>query len=78
MCIKNIVDVKVFDAEGKNITNGYHTVTLEMNRGGIKDFATMLLVWADNYKEGREYELAHIGKSEQGYNLGVILTRDSQ
>lgn len=37
----------------------------------------MLLVWADNYKEGSEYELAHIGKSEQGYNLGVILTRDS-
>lgn len=74
---KNIVDVKVFDAAGKNITNGYHTVTLEMNREGIKDFATMLLVWADNYKEGREYELEHIGKSEQGYNLGVILTRDS-
>lgn len=74
---RNIVNIKVFDGEGTNITNRYRTVVLEINREGIKDFATMLLVWADNYKEGNEYDLPHIDKSEQGYNLGIILTYDS-
>ena len=71
------MNIKVFDNERNDITDKYQTVILEINREGIKDFATMLLVWADNYKESDEYSLPHIDKSEQGYNLGIILTSDS-
>lgn len=74
---KNIVNINVFDDEGNDITKEYHTVILEMNRNGIKDFATMLLIWADNYREGGEYDLPRIDQLEQGYNLGIILTHDS-
>ena len=74
---RNIMNIKVYDNERNDITDKYQTVILEINREGIKDFATMLLVWANNYKEGGEYSLPHIDKSEQGYNLGIILTSDS-
>ena len=74
---KNIVKIKVFDNEGNDITKGYHAVILEINREGIKDFATMLLVWADNYNEGSEYVLPQIDNPKQGYNLGILLTHDS-
>lgn len=74
---RNLVNIRVFDDEGNDITKGVYTVILKINREGIKDFATMLLVWADNYREGDEYVLPHIGKAEQGYNLGIILTHDS-
>lgn len=74
---KNIVSINVFDDDGNDITLKYHTVIMEINRKGIKDFATMLLVWANNYENGSEYDLPHIDKSDQGYNLGIILTDDS-
>lgn len=74
---KNIVSINVFDDHGNDITLKYHTVILEINRKGIKDFATMLLVWANNYENGSEYDLPHIDKLDQGYNLGIILTDDS-
>ena len=47
---------------------------VEINYTGIKDFATMLLVWANNCNEGDEYALPHIDKLDYGYNLGIILT----
>lgn len=37
----------------------------------------MLLVWANNYKEGEEYVLPHIDKSDCGYNLGIVLDQGS-
>lgn len=74
---KNILRIKVFDNEGNDITEVCHTVVLEINREGIKDFATMLFVWADNYREGSEYVLSQIDNPEQGYNLGILLTHDS-
>lgn len=74
---RNLVSIKVFDDEKNNITSKYHTITLELNREGIKDLATMLLVWAANYEEGTEYRLPHVDEAEQGYNLGIILTHDS-
>lgn len=74
---KNIVRISVFDNDGNDITKEYNTVVLEINREGIKDLATMLLVWADNYREGREYVLPQIDNPKQGYNLGILLTRDS-
>lgn len=56
---KNIVSINVFDVDGNDITLKYDTVILEINRKGIKDFATMLLVWANNYENGSENGRGH-------------------
>lgn len=74
---KNIINITLFNEEGKDITKSYGTVIFEINRKGIKEFATMLLVWADNCKEGDEYLLSHLDKLEEGYNLGILLMHDS-
>lgn len=41
-------------------------VFFEINYKGIKEFATMLLVLANNYKEGQEYPLAHVNQVQSG------------
>lgn len=74
---KNIMSIRIFNVEGDDITKYYSTVIFEINRKGIKEFATMLLVWANNYKEGDEYILPHIDKSDCGDNLGIILDHNS-
>lgn len=74
---RNIMNIRILSDEGNNITKFYHTVIIEINRDGIKNFATMLLVWANNYKEGVEYTLPHIDKTDYGDNLGIILAYDN-
>lgn len=74
---KNIIGIKLLSNEGNDVTNKFSTVIFEINRSGIKELATMLLVWANNCKNGDEYMLPHTGKSEMGHNFGVVLTRDS-
>lgn len=74
---KNIMNINIINAEGDDITKAYNTVIFEINRKGIKEFATMLLVWANNCQEGDEYILPHIDKLDCGYNLGIILANSS-
>lgn len=74
---KNIMNISVLGDKGNDITKSYHTMIFEINREGIKDFATMLFVWANNYKEGVEYTLPHIDKADYGNNLGIILAHDN-
>lgn len=74
---RNLMSISVFNAEGKDITKGYHSVVFEINRKGIKEFATMLLVWANNCREGDEYILPHVDTLENGHNLGIILAHSS-
>ena len=74
---KNIINIDIFNKKGDNITKDYSAVIFEINRKGIKEFATMLLVWANNYKEGDEYMLPHLDELNCGYNLGIILAHDS-
>ncbi len=74
---KNIMNISIFNDGGEDITKDYNAVIFEINRKGIKEFATMLLVWANNYKEGDEYILPHIDKLDCGYNLGIILAHNS-
>ncbi len=71
------MNISIFNAEGDDITKAYNTVVFEINRKGIKEFATMLLVWANNCKEGDEYILPQIDKLDGGYNLGIILAHSS-
>lgn len=74
---RNIMNINIFNAEGSNITKYYNTVIFEINRRGIKEFATMLLVWANNCREGDEYMLPKNDELNYGYNLGIVLTHNS-
>lgn len=74
---RNIVDIKVLNDNGEDITKDFNTIIFEINRKGIKELASMLLIWAHNCKSGDEYLLCHASNFEDGYNLGVILTEDS-
>ena len=77
LCGKNIIDIKVLDIKEQDITNKCSAMVIELNRSGMRDLATMLLVWANNCKEGDEYILPHITRMKEGYNMGIILTDDS-
>lgn len=74
---KNIVNIAIFDEEKHDITKFYDSVVFEVNYNGLKELATMLLVWSNNAKEGDRYLLYHIGQTGNGYNLGIVLTRES-
>lgn len=74
---RNIMNINIFNAGGDNITKECSNVIFEINRKGIKEFAIMLLVWANNCKEGDEYELPHIDKMDCGYNLGIVLAHNN-
>ena len=78
---KNIVSIHISNHEGNDVTEKFSTVIFEINRSGIKDLATMLLVWANNCQEGDEYILPRLqtnhDRSDIGYNLGVILDHKS-
>ena len=74
---KNIINIHILDKDKRNVTSNYNTVVFEINYDGIKEFATMLFILANNYKEGQEYPLAHISQAQAGYNLGIILVEDS-
>lgn len=74
---KNIINIRVLNKDKEDVTPCYNTVFFEINHRGIKEFATMLLVLANNYKDGQEYQFAHIDQVYDGYNLGIILVKDS-
>ena len=74
---RNLVNICLLDEEGRDITEHFISVIFEINTGGIKDLATMLLVWANNCKEGDAYLLSHMCETECGYNMGIVLTEDS-
>lgn len=72
---RNLLKINLFDECGKNVTQNYNTVIFELNSNAIKEFATMLLVWANN--SFGEYNLYQLVKDECGYNMGIALTEDS-
>ncbi len=74
---RNVADISVYDKQKCNITRKVNSITLEINREGIIPLATMLLVFLDNYKDGKEYRMLQSGSEIVGYNFGVILTKDS-
>lgn len=74
---RNIINIRILDKNKNDVVSNYGMVVFEINYNGIKDFATMLLVLANNYKEGQEYPLAHVSQVQDGYNLGIMLVEDS-
>lgn len=74
---RNIMNIRILDKDKKDLVSNYGDVFFEINYNGIKEFATMLLVLADNYREGQEYLVAHADRQYEGYNFGVLLVQDS-
>ena len=73
---RNILDISIESLNGNDITDRCGAVVLEIDRQGIKDFATSLLIWANNIDDNKEFLLAQENNIEEGINLGVILTSD--
>jgi len=73
----NIADIKIYDVNNVKISDKSMMVLLNINYDTFKDFATMLLMLANNYKEGLKYPLLQSQNTDVNYNLGVILTEDS-
>lgn len=76
MSKENIVRICVFDEYGQDISSDCGVLRFEINRVGIMNFATKLLVWANNI-DNKEYSLVKMNCSEKGYNFGILLTEDS-
>jgi hypothetical protein len=75
--LRNMAEIQVISNENEDITKDIFEVFLKINYDGLKDFATMLLILADNYAEGKEYLIAKEKASYEGYNLGIVLTQES-
>lgn len=73
----NIADIAIYNQENMNITGDYMQVVFKINYEGLKDFATMLLIFANNYRIGNEYQLANINQKNFEYNMGVMLSSKS-
>jgi len=73
----NIADVAIYNEENINITQNYMQVVFKLNYIGLKDFATMLLILANNYKTGNKYHLANINQKNFKYNMGIMLNGNS-
>lgn len=73
----NIAEIAIYNQQNINITQDYMQVVFKLNYAGLKDFATMLLILANNYKVGSEYHLANINQKKFQYNMGVMLNSSS-
>jgi len=73
----NVADVSIYNQENINITQDYMQVVFKLNYGGLKDFATMLLIFVNNYKVGNKYHLANVNQKKFEYNMGIMLNSSS-
>ena len=73
----NIAQVRILDLNDAEVTNEKMQIVFNINYIGLKDFATMLLILANNYENGLEYKIAHAGQNEKQYNMGILLSEKS-
>jgi len=73
----NIANIKILDSSHMDVTNNQMQIIFNINHKGLKDFASMLLVLANNYENQQEYMLAHVKQKEQQYNMGILLSENS-
>lgn len=77
MSKENIVQICVFDEFDHDISSDCDVLIFEINHVGIMNFVTMLLVWANNINNRKEYPLVKMNCAKKGYNFGILLTEDS-
>lgn len=75
--LKNVASIKVLDQDCKDISSECVQVVLKMNYDTLKQFASMLLVLANNCSYSCEYLLANLKQEKLQFNMGIIFTKDS-
>lgn len=73
----NLAQIRILDSNKSDITNSHMQVIININYIGLKDFANMILILANNFETEQEYMIAHIKKNEQQYNMGILLSEIS-
>lgn len=73
----NLAQIRVLDANKTDITNSQMQVMININYNGLKDFANMMLILANNFENEQEYMIAHMKKNKQQYNMGILLSENS-
>lgn len=73
----NIAQIRIFDLNNVDVTNTQMQVIININYNGLKDFANMILILANNFENEQEYAMAHVKREEQQYNMGVLLSENS-
>lgn len=75
--LNNMVQIRILDSNNNNVTKDGMEIIFNINYNGLKDFATTLLILANNYENGQEYRMAHAKQREIQDNLGVLLSEKS-
>ncbi len=73
---ENIISIKVYDENHRDITQDVKYVTLQMNYEGLRNLGIALLDILQNYKDGLLYEFEQFIDDEK-YENRVILAKDS-
>lgn len=68
---RNLAEISIYDKNHMDISKDIYEVFFEINYGGLKNLAILLIKLADNYQEGAEHTIG------QANSLEIILTRDS-
>lgn len=75
--LRNVASIKVLNQDYKDITSKCVQIVLKINYDTLKQFATMLLVLANNYSYKCEYLLANLKQERLQFNMGIIFTKES-
>lgn len=73
----NIANIRILDVNGLDTTNERMQVIFNISYNGLRDFAHMLLILANNYENQQKFIMAHVKQEEKQYNLGVLLSSNS-
>lgn len=73
----NLADIGIQTIRNGVIRDSNHQIVLNLTYRGLKDFATMLFILADNYKRKIRYDIAQEGRSKKKYNMGILLSEES-
>lgn len=75
--LQNIVDIKVVNKNGENVSKKCVQIVLKIGYETIKNLAIMLMILANNFFAGCEYLLANLNQETFQYNMGIIFSKES-
>ena len=73
---ENIVSIKVYAENQKDITQDINYVSLQMNFEGLRNLGIVLLDIMKNYKEGSMYDFEQFNDNKK-YENRIVLAKDS-
>lgn len=75
--LQNIVDIKIVNKNGEDISKSCVQIVLKIGYETIKNLAVMLIILANNFFSGCEYLLANLNQDILQYNMGIIFSKES-